>query len=183
MYNGNNPTALNSREWLVNALLSLMGEMPYSKITVKMICTKADLSRQTFYNFFETKDDIIRFCIQKCYEEMMENLSMKSSLQLTDIIEQMAKTFSKNQKLIQLIISHHLDNLLETEIATAIHLFTKHVHSNSQDIFSEYGNAFLIGAISHTILYWFKDSSPITVEQLSDLLFHIFSGNYFIIEK
>lgn len=61
MYNGNNPTALNSRDWLVQALLSLMNSMPYSKITVKNICTKADLSRQTFYNFFETKDDIIRF--------------------------------------------------------------------------------------------------------------------------
>lgn len=183
MYNGNNPTALNSRDWLVQALLSLMNSMPYSKITVKNICTKADLSRQTFYNFFETKDDIIRFCIQKCYEEMISHLSKKTSLQLTDIIEKMAQTFNKNQKLIQLIINQHLDNLLETEIAAAIHLFTKYVKLESNDSLSEYGDAFLIGAISHTILYWFKNPSPITVDQLSNLLFQIFSGNYFVIEK
>lgn len=183
MYHGNNPTALNSREWLVQALLSLMDSMPYSKITIKNICMQADLSRQTFYNFFETKDDIIRFCIQKCYTEMMSHLSQKSPLQLTDIIEQMAKTFNQHQQLIQTIINHHLDNLLETEIARAIHLFTKHVKSDSDDSLSQYSEAFLIGAISHTILHWFKDPSPITVEQLSNLLFRIFSGNYFIINK
>jgi len=182
MYNGNNPTALNSREWLVDALLTLMENTPYAKITVKNICTQADLSRQTFYNFFETKDDIIRFCIQKCYQEMIENLSQKSSLQLTDIIEEMAKTFNKHQELIQKMITHDLSNLLEDEIANAIHLFTKQVKSESNEL-SQYGDAFLIGAISHTILYWFKDPSPITVEQLSNLLFHIFSGNYFIIDR
>lgn len=183
MYNGNNPTALNSREWLVQALLSLMDNTPYSKITVKNICNKADLSRQTFYNFFETKDDIICFCIQRCYREMMDSLSTQPSLQLTDIIEQMAKTFNKNRKLMQTIIDHHLDNLLEREIATAIHLFAKQVKSESDNSLSEYGDAFLIGAISHTILHWFKDPSPITTEQLSSLLFNIFSGNYFSIEK
>ena len=37
MYEGNNPTALNSREWLINALLTLMKTKPYAKITVKDI--------------------------------------------------------------------------------------------------------------------------------------------------
>ena len=70
MYEGKNPTALTSRGWLVEALLALMKTRPYSKITVKDICKQADLSRQTFYNFFDTKDDIIRFRIDQCYVEI-----------------------------------------------------------------------------------------------------------------
>lgn len=54
MYNGKNPTAIQSREWLIQTLLSMMNEMPYSKITIKEICHRADLSRQTFYNFFNS---------------------------------------------------------------------------------------------------------------------------------
>lgn len=94
MYEGNNPTALNSREWLVDALLTLMETKPYSKITVKDICHKADLSRQTFYNCFDAKDDIILFCIKRCYLEMMH--SLKSPLSLSDITEELVKTFHKN---------------------------------------------------------------------------------------
>lgn len=55
MYEGNNPTALHSREWLVDSLLSLMEDNPYSRITVRDICNKADLSRQTFYNFLRVR--------------------------------------------------------------------------------------------------------------------------------
>ena len=51
MYDGNNPTALHSMKGLADALLFLMEEQDYSRITVKDICNKADLSRQTFYNF------------------------------------------------------------------------------------------------------------------------------------
>lgn len=179
MYEGNNPTALNSRTWLVQSLLSLMEEVPYSKITVRDICTKADLSRQTFYNFFDTKDDMIRFCIRQCYGEMMERLASKAPLQLIDVTGQMAETFEKNQKLIRLIISHKLNALLEAEIASAIHLFAEDVKPHMEDSLSQYGTEFLIGGISHTVLYWFQDSQPLSAEQLSDLLFDILSGAYF----
>lgn len=146
----------------------------------KDICTKAGLSRQTFYNFFETKDEIIRFCIRQCYREMMERLASKAPLQLIDITEQMAETFEKNKKL---IISHKLDALLEAEIASAIHLFAEHVKPQTYDPLSEYGTAFLIGGISRTVLYWFQDSKPTSAGQLSDLLFDILSGNYFKLSK
>ena len=96
MYDGNNPTALHSVEWLADALLSLMEEQDYSKITVKDICNKADLSRQTFYNFFIGKDDIIRFCIHQCYAEMMTRLAQKTPVKLDDITRQLTETLYRN---------------------------------------------------------------------------------------
>lgn len=182
MYEGNNPTALASRAWLVDALLSLMETTPYSKITVKDICRKADLSRQTFYNFFETKDDIIRFRIHQCYIEMMEHLKSRSPLLLTDITEQLMQTFHNNQQFMNLIVSQKLDHLLEFELACAIQIFTKQVSPYTEKHTAEYGNAFLTGAIAHTILYWFKDDKPLTTEQLSNLLSDILTGKYYQID-
>lgn len=183
MYEGNNPTALNSREWLVNALLSLMEAKPYSLITVKDICQKADLSRQTFYNFFGTKDDIIRFCIQQCYQEMMKQLKSKTTLLLSDITEQLIKTFQHNRHMINLIISQNLDHILEHELALAIELFAEQVNPESGGHPYQYGTAFLTGAIAHTVLYWFKDPDPIPSEQLAGLLADILSGNYYTIKN
>lgn len=182
MYEGNNPTALNSREWLVNALFTLMATKPYSKITVKDICQKADLSRQTFYNFFETKDDIILFCIKRCYLEMMDELKVKSPLSLSDITEELVKTFRKNQNMIHLMISQNLEYLLEFELASVIQIFAEQVNPEIGGDAYKYGTAFLTGAIAHTIIYWFKDPQPIPSEQLAGLLTNILSGNYYMIK-
>lgn len=179
MYEGNNPTALTSRKWLVDALLSLMETLPYSKITVKDICQKADLSRQTFYNFFETKDDMIRFCIHQCYIEMMENLKNKSPLLLSDVTEQLIATFHNNHELMNLIISQNLDYLLENELSIAIEIFAEQVNPETNRPSAKYGTAFLTGAIARTVIYWFRDDNPISEKELSELLSDILTGNYF----
>jgi len=47
-----NPIAIQSREWLTNALLVLMEEKEFKNISITEIATKADLSRRTFYRIF-----------------------------------------------------------------------------------------------------------------------------------
>jgi AcrR family transcriptional regulator len=37
----------------------LVSQVPYAKITVSMICRQANVSRKTFYYYFESKDDIV----------------------------------------------------------------------------------------------------------------------------
>ena len=183
MYEGNNPTALNSIEWLIDALLSLMKTTPYSKITVKDICAKADLSRQTFYNFFDAKDDMICYCIHTWYAEMMAELESRPTLHLSDITKQLTKTFQRNQKLMNLMISQNLDHLLEIELASIIQVFAEQMNPETSSHTAKYGTAFLTGAIAHTILFWFKDDEPIPTEALSELLLDILSGNYYQIKK
>ena len=67
MYRGSNPSALQSQQWIVDSLISLMEVKPYQQITIMDICKRADLSRQTFYNVFSQKEDVLRFCMQKEY--------------------------------------------------------------------------------------------------------------------
>ncbi len=179
MYEGNNPIALASREWLINALLSLMEHKPYSKITIQDICTAADLSRQTFYNFFETKDDIIRFCLHRCYTEMMKKTAPKSPLLLSDIIRQLTETFQQNQRLMNLVISHNLEHFLEVELVSSILSFAEQISPESNPQWNRYSISFLTGAIAHTIICWASDSNPLSFEELNKLLCKILSGNYY----
>ncbi|MYL70455.1 TetR family transcriptional regulator [Halobacillus litoralis] len=43
-----NPISLRSRKWIIEALLRLMEEKPYHKISVKEITETAELVRKTF---------------------------------------------------------------------------------------------------------------------------------------
>lgn len=179
MYKGNNPTAINSREWLIDALLSLMEETPYPKITIKDICIRADLSRQTFYNFFDSKDDMIELCIIRCYEEMMDELKGKKPLVLSDIINSLMQTFENHHDFMSLILSHGLEDILSHTLADSICAFTEQLNPDSSGYPYKYGTAFLSGAITHTILCWFKDPEPISSVTLAELLANILSGKYY----
>ena len=59
MYTGTNPSALRSKQWLHDALLQILEKKQYSQISVKDICLQADLSRQTFYKIYKSKDEIM----------------------------------------------------------------------------------------------------------------------------
>lgn len=52
-----------SQHFISQALLALMKEKPYKKISVMDIARRAYVSRTTFYNHFQSKDDILQLLI------------------------------------------------------------------------------------------------------------------------
>lgn len=44
---------------LQKAMRSLLGDFTWDKINVQMLCSKADVSRTTFYSHFKNKDDLL----------------------------------------------------------------------------------------------------------------------------
>jgi len=48
-----------TKSWIFDAIMLLMDEKPYGKITVSDITEKAGIARQTFYYTYNDKDDVI----------------------------------------------------------------------------------------------------------------------------
>ncbi len=69
MYCGNNKTALASQRQIADALIRLLDEQPFGDISVSAICKQADVSRQTFYSLFQSKENVIAFALRNdcCY--------------------------------------------------------------------------------------------------------------------
>ena len=55
-----NPSSRRSRRWITKALLELMMDKPYQKISITEIAEEADVVRRTFYRNFESKEDVIK---------------------------------------------------------------------------------------------------------------------------
>ena len=51
---------------LEQCLLSIMGEIPYSQITIGYICQRADISRKSFYRYFGSKEGCLLALIDHC---------------------------------------------------------------------------------------------------------------------
>ena len=76
MYSGKNPSALRSQQWLADSLVDLMKVKEFQHISVKEICQQADLTRQTFYQIFSSKEDVIRYNIMRGCERFKTSLSL-----------------------------------------------------------------------------------------------------------
>lgn len=80
-----NPIALKSQQWLLDALMKLMHEKPYHKVTITEICREADLDRSTFYRNFDTKESLLNQYIQQLTEEFIRRLREAERLTMDQI--------------------------------------------------------------------------------------------------
>ena len=68
MYQGNNPSALRSREEIVNAFMTLRGILPLTGSPLNKDHGSAGLSRQTFYQIFSSKEEILEYYLDSVFE-------------------------------------------------------------------------------------------------------------------
>ncbi len=69
MYTGNNPSALRSRREITAAMMRLMQTKSYGSLSIKEIMAESGYSRQTFYQIFESKEEILEFYIESILDD------------------------------------------------------------------------------------------------------------------
>lgn len=171
MYSGSSPTALRSIEAMKDALLSLMKSDSYDKISITEICREAGLSRQTFYNCFDGKDDILRFYVRKCFTDITGGLTDEVADHHADILEQ-------NRELLSLIVENRLVYLLFAEISALVEARVSINASSHEPKNDAYYAAYLSGALTSVLTYWLRDPNRVSVRQLVALMQDILSGGY-----
>ena len=64
---------------LMKALLDLLAEMPFEKISLTDLCRVSMISRSTFYRYFEDKYDLLHYCVNMYIEGLRpveENITL-----------------------------------------------------------------------------------------------------------
>jgi AcrR family transcriptional regulator len=178
MYSGNNPTAIKSQQWLTETLLELMEEKPYVEISIMDICKKADLSRQTFYNYFESKDDLFRFLLRSMYTEKLNSLTEIPSSD--EAISAFVSVVRDNPRMVNAIVKNNMGNLVSDEIFNAITSFLNSFIPDfeHQPDFS-YHIVLLSGALTHFMLYYAKNNKELSEKEMTKILETFLSGKIF----
>lgn len=179
MYIGNNPTALRSQRWFADALLELMKDNAFGKITVKDICSKSDLSRQTFYQLFSAKEDIIRYSLRSRLYQVQEEIAGLPENDFRQITGCYMNFFNIHEELVMLLLRNNLGYLLEDELHEMIGMLVERLNAAYPENIRTYANAFISGAISNTLLCWFKNDEKISDGDLSQLIYGILQGELF----
>lgn len=79
--------AINVKKIVAEAFLELCQEKKLETITIQDILKKSEVSRQTFYNHFKDKNDLIQYIYEikiiPDFREGIENMDFKSSMMKT----------------------------------------------------------------------------------------------------
>lgn len=82
----------NTAYLMQQALINLLNKKEYEHISIKEICSQAGVNRSTFYLHYETKDDLLKECIEETNKKFIdyfakENKSFLEKLNSLDLNE------------------------------------------------------------------------------------------------
>lgn len=179
MYNGSNKTALKSQQRILEAMLNLMEAEKYDDITIKNICKKADISRQTFYYLFNSKDEIVIYYLNDFFEELEQFINDKKIITLYDLIFTYFSAIDNNKNIktfihISTIMPIFIDILLK--FMGKIHILKTNRSMNKDDF---YANRFLSSGLNSIFLFWLENNKEISLHELVTIIENILRGNFF----
>lgn len=180
-YKTNNPVALTSQKWLLEALLELMQEKPYHQITIKDLTLRAQVDRSTFYRNFDTKEDILNQSIERIADEYIANLSVQQTLDMEKVSDIFFKLCHKHQHFFILIRRNHLSGYLLEAFNRKLIYINEITKGQFSYILSEkhvkYALAFNAGGMWNILNQWIDSGAAESPAELTEAFKEIIKFN------
>lgn len=164
-----------AKDLIIQALLALMGQKPYSEITISEITKKAGVSRISYYRNYSSKEDIIRSYIDFAFENFM-----KSSLELPDknLYSFVLRIFQYSADFHKFVL--HLDQAGLTNILLErIDHFTKLCLNVNEDNMTQLYTAHMVaGALFHILVEWMKRGRKESEAQMAEIFCQLIHINF-----
>ncbi len=145
-----------SRHYVTEALFRLMASRPYGEITVSDIAKKAGVGRATFYRYFSSKEDVIKYFLNRTGAEFSsEQIYRPRSVEdYEDIIKRVISYIRKYREKLKLLCKARLEYIYFDFVDSAL---SKHFTGDLEND-NPYQAAGYAGAISNITLLWVKNN-------------------------
>ena len=88
-----------TKKMVFEAFLSILKNKPIAKITVKEICTAADINRTTFYKYYKDTYDLLEQIEDELIDNLQANLEHVDKSSLSDIFTIILTDISEKREL------------------------------------------------------------------------------------
>jgi len=182
-----NRQAIRSRSMLQEALVALLKEKPYQKITITEITERADLARPTFYAHFETKDDLLLSYVDDILDvffiKMGTNLDpfRKQASRELDLYVTFFRQWQQSAEIVQLIRTADIDMMIINRLRQ-YHVETYHTVIAPQfpeltPSIAGYYIDYLTGATFGLLRHWMDEKMQQPPEVVASMLIHLTGGD------
>jgi len=171
-----NPITLRSKSWIVKSLIDLMDKKPYSEITLKEISENADLTRQTLYRNFPTKESILEYHVDGFYSEFRRVISTKNDITLYDLLITYFEYWYINREFVKKLIDNNVYSiLLDLHLKYISTMATDEKLKNLTFISdNECFNHFSAGGLWFALKKWIEDGAEKTPEEMANAILNFY---------
>lgn len=182
-----NRQAIRSRSMLQEALVDLLKEKPYQKITITEITERADLARPTFYAHFETKDDLLLSYVDDIFDVFFNNLRTdidpfrKQTSREFDLYVEFFRHWQQSAEIVQLIRTADIDMMIMNRLRQ-YHVETYHNVIAPQfpeltPLLAGYYIDYLTGATFGILRHWMDEKMQQSPEVVARMLTQLTGGD------
>ena len=165
-----------ARSWIFAALMLLMDDKPYSKITVSDITEKAGIARQTFYYSYKDKDEVAFEYIHSVINSELLNIEKmkKDDKQNSIVLVLDHKYMMKHQKILKKIMSiPDIENRIIRDgrklPEDLLKQFSENLTPEEKLIFRYKINYQITGSLS-MLFDWFMNDMPMPIESVVSMI-------------
>ena len=165
-----------TKSWIFDAIMLLMDEKPYNKITVSDITEKAGIARQTFYYTYNDKDDaILDYLLNTFNADLMSiEAAKKSDKKHTIVFEFDYQYMVRNQKVLKKILSiTEIESRIFRDLQKYPMSLMEHYRgelSAEEYLIGRYKLSYQITGFLSLFFDWFVNDMPMPVEKLFPMI-------------
>ncbi|MBH2031792.1 MAG: TetR/AcrR family transcriptional regulator [Pseudomonas sp.] len=108
--------SLRSRSAILGAMLALLGEQPFARLTVAQICLRADVARPTFYLHFSGKEEALLSFMDEVFEQFFAEIEPQlpqAELNTTAICLQLFEQWHRHRQLLRALLDAGLESTMQ----------------------------------------------------------------------
>jgi AcrR family transcriptional regulator len=179
MYKGSNKSALLSQKLISDALLRLLENTPFTDISISDLCREAQVSRQTFYSLFGTKENVIIYELSHncCFLPEKNPASCRSAV-FRGFCEGYSRYIVDKKHIISLLVKNDMIHFLY-DVQYHSLMDCKHFISDVSDESRIFIVDFIASGMNSIAKNYILTDGKADVKFLEKLMFSLFGGLYF----
>ncbi len=161
-----NLTGERIMSYITQALLILMKNEPYEKITISEIAKKAGVDRTTYYRHFSSKVEILSKYLDSIMQEFLDTYKKSGSTDFTQYILTIFRTIYLHKDNL-LLIHRSEQSYLLLNVLSKRFFFDEFMKNAAVE--KQYEVSYTIGGIYNNCILWFSRGMKETPEQMSEI--------------
>ena len=168
-----------SRIAIENALIELLQEKSLDDISISEIARKADINRKTFYNNYDTIDDVFFSIEEKLVnfisDGLPEQITIDNEIEIYNLLYNLSLSLSKQKRLLGQLFSNHSALYFKESLQNLILPYVERnlLNYNINPDIVPYVNQCVINGIFGIFDEWFHDNDNLTPKQIALLAYNM----------
>lgn len=155
------------REKLSDAIFELLKEnKDINKISVRLICEKAQTSRMSYYRLFGSKEELVNYKLDKTFYRFFDKFIQKDSQTVDSFLDSFLIVCREEQNYLKILVSSGLEIKIYEKLSFYLEdLVEKRILRVRRKI-SKTWTVFVSGGLYHLVLDWLDDNLEQSNEDL-----------------